>query len=107
MRACFSMARSMDRSNYSRAKGEPACAHGRAWVEQPKLGITSLIDVSGAIVGLIVIARGAASPRAPARDGVAAIFEQRADEVASPLFLSGYSWCGSTPRASLGWSMPA
>ena len=62
MRAHFSMARSMDWSHYSRAKGEPTSARGCVWVEWPKSKITSLTDVPGAIDEWVTIARGGLSP---------------------------------------------
>jgi hypothetical protein len=86
MQAHFLVARSTDWPCYFGAKGEPARARGRVWVEQSKSEITSLTDVLGAVDvwvamarGMLntrvlpsggVVARGAASPRAPACIGV-------------------------------------
>jgi hypothetical protein len=50
------MARSTNWSCYSRAKGEPARARGRVWVERPKSEITSLTDVPGAVDERVVLA---------------------------------------------------
>jgi hypothetical protein len=71
VRARFSVAHSTDQSRYSGAKGEPLRACGRAWVERPKSGITSLTDAPGAVDEQVAVARGGvvvrgvASPREP------------------------------------------
>jgi hypothetical protein len=49
VRAHFLVARSTDWPRYFGAKGEPAHARGRVYVEQPKSEITSIIDVLGAV----------------------------------------------------------
>jgi hypothetical protein len=89
------MARSTDWSRYSRAKGEPARACGHVWVERLKSEITSLTNVPGAIDERVavawggsttrmsargrVVARGVASPRAPACVRVVVVLGLRAD----------------------------
>ena len=58
---------------FSEVRGEPTCVCGRVWLERLESGITLLTDVSEAIADLVVVTRGALSPRASVRGGVAAI----------------------------------
>ena len=57
-----SVARSMGWSWCCGAKGALICVSGHVWVERLEPEITSLTDVSEAIMDLVVITRGTLSP---------------------------------------------
>ena len=64
---------SMSWSRFFEARGEPTCVCGHVWVEQLESETMFLTDVPKVVMGLVAVAWGAVSPRAPAHGKVVAI----------------------------------